>query len=130
MPRNNRRRQHLRVPVTADEAEHIQRNATACGLAVAAYLRELGLGYEPRPVVDAERADDLARAMGDLGRLGGLLKLWLTDDQKLRAYPAHQVRHMIPAALKRILESQGELLKVIQRLRLPPERAERQGLEG
>lgn len=117
MPRNNPRDKDLRVPVTADEHAQIDRRARACGLSVAAYLRQRGLGYDPRPIIDMERAVELVRAMSDLGRLGRLLKLWLTNDEKLNAYPAHQVRQVIPDVLQRIRASQSALLEIIQHLR-------------
>lgn len=75
-----KRRQHLRVPVFPEEKEEIERQARQAGLSVARYLREVGQGYEIKGITDYERVRELARINGDLGRLGGLLKLWLTDD--------------------------------------------------
>jgi hypothetical protein len=69
----------LKVRVTPEERQQIERLAAATSLPVATYLRTLGLGYEPRSTLDASRVGDLLKACGDLGRLGGLLKLWLTD---------------------------------------------------
>lgn len=116
MPRNNRRTRHLRVPVTPEEAERIERLAAATGLGIAAYLRAVGQAEVPYTLLDQGRVDALTRAMADLGRLGGLLKLWLSDDDKLAAYPAHQVRRAIPDTLFRIRDSQGALLQLIQSL--------------
>lgn len=50
------------------------------GMSAARYLREVGQGYKIKEVVDCEQVRELAWINGDLGRLGGLLKLWLTDD--------------------------------------------------
>ena len=116
MPRNDRRKRHLRVPVTDEEAQHIEQRAEAAGLPLAAYLREVGAGRVPRATIDQHRVDLLVKAMGDLGRLGGLLKLWLSDDAKLAAYPA-QRRHLIPEALQQILGNQSALREVIDGLR-------------
>jgi hypothetical protein len=69
----------INVWVTADERQRIERLAAATSLPVSVYLRTLGLGYEPKSTLDAERVGDLLKACGDLGRLGGLLKLWLVD---------------------------------------------------
>lgn len=49
-------------------------------MSAAHYLREVGQSYKIKGVVDCEQIPELARINGDLGRLGGLLKLWLTDD--------------------------------------------------
>ena len=46
---------------------------------MSVYLKTLGLGYEPKSLLDAERVGELLKACGDLGRLGGLLKLWLSE---------------------------------------------------
>jgi hypothetical protein len=40
------------------------------------------MGDEIHGVLDHQRVDELARINGGLGRPGGLLKLWLTNDEK------------------------------------------------
>jgi hypothetical protein len=67
------------VWVTPEEKARIERLAAASGLSASTYLRTLGLGHEPKSLLDAERVGDLLKACADLQRLGGLLKLWLTD---------------------------------------------------
>ena len=76
------RRHHLRVPVTEVEATSIQAYARASGLSVASYLRKLGLGHTVTSILDLERVTALSKVNADLGRLGGLLKLWLTNDER------------------------------------------------
>jgi hypothetical protein len=75
------RRQHLRVPVFPEEKELIEANAKRA-VSVARYLRDVGQGYQIKGVMDYEYVRELVRVNGDLGRLGGLLKLWLTDDPR------------------------------------------------
>ena len=74
-----RRRQHLRVPVFPEEKDEIEANAKRAGVSVARYLRDVGQGYQIKGVMDYQHVRELVRVNGDLGRLGGLLKLWLTD---------------------------------------------------
>jgi hypothetical protein len=100
---------------TAEEVEAIASQARALGMSVGAYLRAVGAGYQPRAVVDRDRIDEMLRINGDLGRLGGLLKLWLSDDAKLNQFDRGQVRQAILAALRRIDENQGSLRAVIAR---------------
>lgn len=72
----------MRVPVLPDERERIESGAKAAHLGIAEFLRRAGMGY---PVVSAfDRAElaKLSRIHADMGRLGGLLKLWLTEDDK------------------------------------------------
>jgi hypothetical protein len=45
-------------------------------------------------VLDAERVGDLLKACGDLGRLGGLLKLWLGEKPGQGA-SAEAMRHLL-----------------------------------
>jgi hypothetical protein len=77
-----RMQRHLRVPVLPEEEAAIKRQAAVAGLSVAAYLRNVGLGYEIHSVLDLQRVDELARINADLGRLGGLMKLWLTNERE------------------------------------------------
>lgn len=67
------------VLLAPEEREKIESNAAAKGLSASAYLRTLGLGYEPRPALDAEQIDGLLKLGGDLVRLSELLKLWLNE---------------------------------------------------
>ncbi|MCS6730655.1 conjugal transfer transcriptional regulator TraJ, partial [Proteus mirabilis] len=79
---NVKRSHHLRVPVFNDEKEIIESMARSTGMSVARYLREVGQGYQVTGIVDYEQVRELAKINGDLGRLGGLLKLWLTNDER------------------------------------------------
>ncbi len=114
-PRRRKRARHLRVPVHPEEAELIEAQAKAAGLSIAAYLRNVGMGYRPRAAVDHEQIQEMLRINGDLGRLGGLLKLWLSDDDKLAQYPSGQVVRAIQGALAKIESTQGELKAVVRR---------------
>jgi hypothetical protein len=107
-----RKHKHLRVPVLPDEEQQIKRQACAAGLAVAAYLRSVGLGYEICGVLDYQRVDQLAKVNADLGRGGGLLKLWLTNDERLRRFSPEQIRNV----LSKIEANQDELRKIIKKV--------------
>lgn len=113
--RRQRRDRCVQFRATAEEVEAIASQARALGMSVGAYLRAVGAGYQPRAVVDRDRIDAMLKVNGDLGRLGGLLKLWLTDDAKLNQFDRGQVRQAILAALRRIDENQGSLRAVIAR---------------
>src|SRR5690348_12601891 len=83
------------APVLPEEAQAIKDQARAVGLPVAAYLRNVGLGIEVKSILDYQRIGELARINGDLGRLGGLLKLWLTNDERLRRINASELRAVL-----------------------------------
>ena len=97
-----KRTKHLRVPVLPEEAQIIKSQSATAGLSIAAYLRAVGLGYEIKGVVDHQQVEVLARINGDLGRLGGLLKLWLTNDERLRQFDPEPMRQTIAVVLTKI----------------------------
>lgn len=72
----------IKVYCLPDERRAIEEKAAAAGMSLSAYLLAVGQGYKITGVVDYEHVRELARINGDLGRLGGLLKLWLTDDPR------------------------------------------------
>lgn len=109
-----RRVRHLRVPVTPAEGEAIEYLARETGLPIAAYLRLVGLGHQPRSVIDREQARELVRVNGDLGRLGGLLKLWLTDDPKLDEFKPERMNQIIRGVLTKIEANQEELRAIVR----------------
>jgi hypothetical protein len=93
----------LKVVVSTAERAAIIERAKACDLSVSAYLRTLGTGFEPKSTLDNQSISHLLKALADLGRLGGLLKLWLSERpgqgastidvrRLLRQIEAHQVQ--------------------------------------
>lgn len=110
-----RKSHQLRVPVMPEEALEIRRLATTAGLPVAAYLRSVGLGYRLHGILDHQRVEELARINGDLGRLGGLLKLWLTDDPRTAKFG----ETTILAVLSKIEDSQRDVQRIMREVVLP-----------
>lgn len=74
-----RRGKPIEVWVNDEEKETIAARAKEAGMARSAYLRALGLNTPIRSIVDLCAVADLARVNGDLGRVAGLLKLWLVE---------------------------------------------------
>ncbi|MDD1614921.1 MAG: conjugal transfer transcriptional regulator TraJ [Methylococcaceae bacterium] len=106
---------HLRVPVLYEEEAAIKQNAEAAGLTVAAFLRNVGMGYQIKGIVDNNEVEKLAKINGDLGRLGGLLKLWLTNDERT----AHFNEATIRAVLSRIVDTQDKMVDVMRSIVRP-----------
>jgi hypothetical protein len=103
---------HLRVPVLPTEESEIKANASKSGLSTAEYLRRLGLGYQIHGLIDKQHILDLSKINADLGRLGGLLKLWLTNDERL----AHFDFRTITGLIDRIYRTQETLFEVVKKL--------------
>ena len=108
-----KRDKRLRVPVLPEEEIMIKTKATEAGLTIAEYLRNLGLGYSVPSVIDNRQVDALLKINADLGRLGGLIKLWLTNDKRTKYIGKSQL-HM---TLDTIRETQSAMLNEIIKLR-------------
>ena len=79
-------------------------------MSLSAFLLEVGQGYKVRGIMDYENVRELARINGDLGRLGGLLKLWLTDDARTAKFG----RAIILELLGRIEANQDEMGRIMK----------------
>jgi hypothetical protein len=108
---------HLRVPVLPGEEALIKENAARASLTVAEYLRRLSLGHVIKGTIDSENVLKLVKINADQGRLGGLLKLWLTDDPKLALANIAWTPAIVRALLKRIEANQDEMLRLVQSLK-------------
>ncbi|MBD8872875.1 conjugal transfer protein TraJ [Rhodanobacter sp. DHB23] len=112
------RRDSTRIRVFVDEKERalIQANADVAGLSVSAFLRNVGVGYPVRSIVDLKQIAELAKINADLGRLGGLLKLWLTGDPRLDPRRFPHIDRTIAATLGQIEASQSAMRDVMDRI--------------
>ncbi|EOI3457165.1 conjugal transfer transcriptional regulator TraJ [Cronobacter turicensis] len=72
----------IKVYCLPQEKFLIQENAEASGLSVAGFVRRVAMGYQVDSIVDIKQVNELSRVNADLGRLGGLLKLWLANDPR------------------------------------------------
>jgi hypothetical protein len=109
----------IKVYCLLEDRRQIEANATAAGLSLSTYLLNVGIGYEIRGIVDHKQVEELARINGDLGRLGGLLKLWLSDDERTAEIGKATIR----AVLWRIEATQNQMEDLIHRVITPkPER--------
>lgn len=103
---------HLRVPVLPDEEIQIKSNAATAGLSIAEYLRRISLGYQIQSSVDKDYVLQLVKINADLGRLGGLLKLWLTQDKRVAHFDLLTIRTL----LTRIQTTQDAMFEVVKKL--------------
>lgn len=99
----------VKVYCLPDEKTQLESAAKAVGMSVSAYLLNVGMGYQVPGILDNKRVEELARINGDLGRLGGLLKLWLTDDVRTLQFG----EATILALLSRIESTQDRMHEVM-----------------
>jgi Mobilization protein NikA len=105
------RNRPLKVVVSERERAEIETHAAATGLSVSAYLRNLGLGFQPQSTLDHEAILALLKVNADQGRLGGLFKLWLSEKNEASA-ETHEIRKLLAA----IEECQLKLKALIKQL--------------
>jgi len=103
-PRKNR----IEVWCDDDEFDEIKTNAQAAKLSNSEFLRNLGQGYEPKSAFDSDAIQQLAKLHADQGRLGGLLKLWLSEKNGEGA-PGKSVRSL----LEQIESLQMDIAKLV-----------------
>lgn len=100
----------IKVYCLPEERELIEANAKMAGISVARYLRDVGQGYQVKGVMDYHYVRELVRVNGDLGRLGGLLKLWLTDDPRTARFGDATIL----ALLARLEATQDEMSRLMK----------------
>lgn len=105
------RQRTLRVVVNDHERERIEAMAKMAGLSLSAYLRTAGLNHPIRSTLDYDAIMELIRLHADLGRVGGLLKLWLAE-RRGEVVSAERV----DAAFEELRELRGVLFRKIEEL--------------
>jgi len=106
MGSNKRQRtQQIMVRVSAEEKAAIREEANRYSLSTAAYLRNLGLGFSPKSTTDKQAITRLAKLHGDLGRIGGLLKMTLNDSALTERRRIRELISQLAATKEKIRET-------------------------
>jgi len=84
----------IKVWVTDTEKAELTERAAQAGLSLSAYMLAAGLNHPIRSVYDLRAVADLGKVNGDLGRVAGLLKLWLAEKRGQGAHPVAVERLM------------------------------------
>lgn len=105
----------MAVRLSPAEVETISERSRLVGMAPSTFLREVALGHEPASLLDREAVHELATLRAELGRLGGLLKMWLSNSERTQIGVAMRV----PETLDGIRRSEGAILDAIKRLSPP-----------
>ncbi len=66
--------------VTPDEYKSVAKIAAQTHLSISEFIRRVCLGHEPKSKIDQEAVLGIIKVSADLGRLGGLLKLALSEE--------------------------------------------------
>ncbi len=114
-PTNRKDYQPIKVYCFPDERQTIEQQAHSTGLSKSSYLLHVGMGYPIRSIVDHHQVEELVKINGDLGRLGGLLKLWLSNGKAVPGIDARTLRE----TLKKIDTTQDHMLDLMSRVLRP-----------
>jgi hypothetical protein len=105
----------IKVYCLPEERGIIETNAQMAGLSTSSYLLRVGQGYQVKGIMDYEGVRELVRVNGDLGRLGGLLKMWLTNEERLIGIRESTIREL----LEKIDETQTEMRLIMKSIVQP-----------
>lgn len=103
----------LKVYIKPHEKDAIAAAARACCMSMSAYARTLALGTQPTSCTDLDQMDAIMKLHADLGRLGGLLKMTLTNDERLNDIGRDMGMVTIDATLVDIRSTQAKLLELV-----------------
>ncbi|MGC5686124.1 plasmid mobilization protein [Pseudomonas haemolytica] len=101
----------VKVWVTDADKFEVAKRAEQAGLSMSAYLLAAGLNHKTHSVLDLKAVAELARVNGDLGRVAGLLKLWLAEK---RGQGARAVD--VDAMMVEFRELQGEVRAIMSKV--------------
>jgi len=114
-PKNRKDYQPIKVYCFPEERAAIEQQARSTGLSRSSYLLRVGMGYPIRSIVDHHQVEELVKINGDLGRLGGLLKLWLSKETSVAGIEARTVRE----TLQKIETAQQQMVGLMQKVLRP-----------
>jgi len=110
---SKKRDKAIRVWVNSEEKDQIEATLkyVASGSS-SSFLRTLGLCHEPKSTIDQHSILALSKINSDQGRLGGLLKILLSNTQHIDPETSNKAN----ALLDEIKEVQAVLLSRVKRL--------------
>ena len=123
-PKARRDSTHIVIYVNADEKEAIGATARQCNTSLSDFGRTLMLGHEPVNALDYATAGTLLKINADLGRLGGLLKLYLARENANDPYipVIHDLLGKIDGVMRRMVDASEDVLLVRNRSGKRPKR--------
>jgi len=107
---------YINTRCTSNEYALIKEKAANTGLSASAYLRNLGMNYPIKSVADQRALSELVKAKSDLGRLGGLFKLWLEGENGTWGNLGDRRYEDISDLVDDIIAKENELLEIAKEL--------------
>ena len=111
-----KRTHHIDSRLTSEEYQMIVSKAKATGYTASEYMRRVACGYPLPSMVDQLAVNELIQTRADLGRLGGLFKKWLTENEKTRVALGSKSYKEVDSIVSKILEDQKRLLNIAEKI--------------
>jgi hypothetical protein len=99
----------IKVWVTPEEKAAIAAKADAHSLSASGYLRRLGLALPVESTIDQRAILDLVKINADLGRFGGLIKMWLTTNSDFESIGAQGLQRKLENTLATVRTLQAKM---------------------
>ncbi len=103
----------IKIYLKPCDKARIAKNARVCGMSMSAYVRNLALGEAPITKIELAEMNKVMKIHADLGRLGGLLKMTLTNDERLNDMGREMGIATIDGTLVDIRAAQAKLLDLV-----------------
>jgi len=114
--KNSKRTKHIDSRLTEEEYNIISEKAKNTGLSNSKYIRNLAMNYPIKSVVDQRVLSELVKCKADLGRLGGLFKLWLESENGTWGDLGDRRYEDISDLVDDLILKEGELLQIARKL--------------
>lgn len=118
--KTRRKSPSIKVYCLDAEKAAIEVNAVTAGKSVSEFLRAVGIGYRVESALDNQNVRELARINADQSRLGGLLKLLLTNDERFEGMNGTQLQQTTHSLLKQIENTQTRMRETVQTILRKP----------
>ena len=99
----------IKVWVTPEEKDAIRAKAGAHSLSASCFLRRLGLAMPLQSMIDQRAILDLVKINADLGRFGGLIKMWLTTNADFESLCAQGLQRRLENTLSDVRQLQKKM---------------------
>ena len=106
----------LDVYCLEDERAIIEKKAAQAGMPLSMYMRTAAMGAPITSAEDKRHVATLARVKADAGRVGGLLKALLTNDERFDGSRGRELRESLKKAIEDNERLQNALRSLIMRL--------------
>jgi hypothetical protein len=114
--KENLKSKYINTRCTQIEYDYIKEKAANTGLSSSAYLRNLGMNYPVKSVVEQRALSELIKCKSDLGRLGGLFKLWLEGENGTWGNLGDRRYEDISDLVDDLIDKESELLEIARKL--------------